>query len=454
MPEAGCDFDVVVIGGGPAGCAAAVSLLKHDRPCRVAIFDAGIPSRDSIGETLQPGVREVLEYLGAWEPFLADQHLEAYGSAAAWGNAESHENEFLFSRERIGWHLNRQRFDAGLRAQARQCGVVIHEGERLVAAERVRSGWQLRFAAADGSTRAVNARFAVDATGRSARLAGFLGVRKVAIDGLRAAVVFCPRIPGDEGTYLQIEATEQGWWYTARIPGERRVIAFMTEHEKVKELGLSQGQAYEKLLRQTAYISRHIRKGDLALTPIVRSAATQRLDEFAGSGWLAVGDAACAHDPLSSRGIHHALRTGIMAGHAVYDHFIGNPAGMLKYQASLTADFEAFLDQRRHYYREEQRWPDSRFWRERHCPVTLDPEATLVLADREVAERELTRRPKWLRPFQWRELLTLLVEPRPAHEVVRRFVAQSAERLMDWRVVEAIQQLHSVRAVSLESGRR
>ncbi|HYR12538.1 MAG TPA: tryptophan 7-halogenase, partial [Longimicrobium sp.] len=71
-------FDVVVAGGGPAGCAAALALRAHAPGLSVALVEASAYGGERIGETLPPHAAEVLEHLGVGDAFRAQGHHPAY----------------------------------------------------------------------------------------------------------------------------------------------------------------------------------------------------------------------------------------------------------------------------------------------------------------------------------------------------------------------------------------
>jgi flavin-dependent dehydrogenase len=100
---------------------------------------------------------------------------------------------------------------------------------------------------------------------------------------------------------------------------------------------------------------------------IVRAASSRRIEPAAGEGWLAVGDCASRFDPLSSQGIVKALRGGIFASYAIGDLLTrSDGSGVSRYRRHVLDEFRSYERTRSAYYREEQRWAGSEFWRRRH----------------------------------------------------------------------------------------
>jgi len=357
-------YAAVVAGGGPAGSAAALALARLGR--RVLLVDAA-PSAPAVGEALPPVGRALLGELGLLDRFLRQGHAMSHGNASAWGGGELRSNDFMFGLHGHGWHLDRARFDAGLRDAAREAGAEVVSPARVASMARTGDGWRVRVGSSAASVHEVTCDWVVDATGRSAAVARRHGGARVRHDRLVAFHARFRPLPGaDEDGRTLVEAVPDGWWYAARLPSGERVAAYLTDARAAGRGPLLEPAAFEAALARTTHVRAALAGYALASRPRGADAGSARLDSAAGDGWVAAGDAAVSFDPLSSHGILTALHTGSLAGTAIHAHLGGDTGAIADYARHVDAVYASYFRHLQRYYATEPRWSDRPFWARRH----------------------------------------------------------------------------------------
>ena len=369
-------YDVAILGGGPAGAATALALKHRESGLRVAVIEKSDYSAFRIGETLPPPTRRLLERLGVWNAFPASLAVASYGTRAAWGSSRIQENAFIFSPYGRGWHVGRREFDAWLVGEAARAGADVFRNVRGDAARlpdpRSPAQWAVALCQGGREIGELRARVVVDASGRQSTLARACGARHLVFDRLVGVAVRC-RIdrtcPGLD-TYTLVDASPDGWWYTATLPDGHMIAMFMTDAEHLRQAPWRTVEEWRALAGGAPLTAERIACGTAAGAPVICAASSQRLDRSAGDGWLAAADAASTVDPLSSPGVMRALRSGIIAARAIGDHLAGSADALPAHHARLTKEYDAYLRTRAAYYAMESRWPASPFWRCRQATVT------------------------------------------------------------------------------------
>jgi flavin-dependent dehydrogenase len=347
-------FDTVVIGGGPAGCAAAIRLARAG--CRVAILEKSRPGAFCAGETLPPQASGLLAELGLLERFRTQNHRPAPGIVSAWGGTEPVVTDFLFSPHGSGWHIDRGAFNQLLKTAAVEAGAEYRSETSALACTRADSGWRLTTDA--GAT--FTSRVLIDAAGRGAR--GVLGFPKRMVrDHLVSIVAIDDGESAEVSDYTLIESTEAGWFYSALLPNGRYIVTFTTDadlYSPVRALAFLDEQ-----LSMAALTRARVRR--FPQTPRVFSAASIFRSRTALPGWIAAGDAANSFDPLSGLGLVHSLTSGSAAASAALDQLDGRLESSHEYDATNRMASATYWRSRAEYYSLERRWPGSPFWERR-----------------------------------------------------------------------------------------
>jgi len=363
-------WDVAIVGGGPAGCATALALRRRGVD-RVLVADGGHADGARVGESVPPDIRVLLDRLGVWDAFVCEAHEPCLGSCSSWGEAALGYNDFLFNPHGAGWHLDRRRFDAFLAARAIASGAEIRSGTRFERVERTRRGFRLRPTAIGGHTSdSTDADVVVDATGAGSRVARQLGAAAHAHDRLTCVTAFASLPASSRLTRLTLlEAVEYGWWYAARVPGNRVAIAVASDADIVKARLLHRSEGWQRALAGTKYVSADVAgcSFDSAGALTVRIAPSYLLEPAAGPGWLAVGDAASAFDPISSQGIYKALADGLRAADTIASFLGGGRFAASSYHGAIAERFAEYRRTWHYFYGVEQRWRSSPFWSRRHA---------------------------------------------------------------------------------------
>ena len=355
------------MGGGPAGLATAIELASAG--VRVVVAEARAMAEERYGETLPPGAVARLDRLGLTDVFRADSHLACPGTVVRWGSDRLGHNDFVLDPQGSAWHLDRVRFEAMLRRRAGEVGATVLTSTRFVGFD---DAGELIHAALRGPSgrRTIEARWVVDASGSTARTARRRGARRIVTDRLVALVRITDLVGGVLTAQTLVESAPDGWWYAARLPGDRLATVFVTESGNLRGLTAGRWEGWHRALGGTRLLAERLAAVELRTTPDacrlqVRSVAVARLDRVADEHWLAVGDAAAELDPIAGRGMYDALVGGSEAARAV---IAGDTAA---YEGGWRARFDQHLVERAAWYRLEGRWPAAGFWRSRDNMATL-----------------------------------------------------------------------------------
>lgn len=363
---------IAVIGGGPAGAATALSLLKNvdSSEFEVAIYHRPATKRWTVGETIPPAANPVLNELGVKHLLDASAHIPCPGSISVWGDDKPTANDFLVDLDGPGYHLDREKFESDLLAAAEQAGARIMPEHTLCKVNPITEGYQLKFRRDALSFRraagekTVSADFVVDATGQPAAFARRLPVARNVIDEV-ISIYSCMPIPNGVKLpdYTLLEATPGGWWYLSKVPHDRLILSFTTDKDHIAAHGVNSTAGWRRAYAQTQWLSDMLPGELLAPAELFQMPASSAiLTVCVGNRWLAAGDAACSYDSITSAGITRSLGQGKLAGEAIAGYFAAGEESLSRYQDRVFEQFNRYVGLRDYLYRREQRFDGEGFW--------------------------------------------------------------------------------------------
>src|SRR5829696_5228843 len=330
------DVDVVIVGGGPAGSAAALWCVRQG--LRVVLVERERFPRHRPGETLPPGAEPLFNQLGVADAIAAAGFTRHLGTWVSWSGPRRFDP---FGADRNGpwqgFQAPREQLDQILLdAVSGPCAVVrqpcralhpLRDGENVIGV-----------ATSDGP---LLARWVIDASGGAHWLTRRLGIPlQFASPRLIARYGYvrgdCPE--RDEAP--EIAADETGWSWSACIaPGLYHWTRLsLSEDDPLRD---SPPRAFAQLTP----VSR-IRGADVTWRIV---------SQPAGPGYVCVGDAAAVLDPASSHGVLKGLMSGMMAAHVIAQVKAGtatHATAIEAYSAWLRAWFQADARELRRMYRE------------------------------------------------------------------------------------------------------
>ena len=298
--------DCLVVGAGPAGATVARLLALKGRAVVVADPSAGVRRL----ELLAPASLPTIAALGLGhlldDPSVARPCL---GIRRTRGLAEYSYEDFLRHPCRLGHVVDRTHFDARLREAAVAAGATFC---RFRATGVAPDGGVICRAHRSGTMALVEADVVIDATGRAAAIARRRGARVTARDRMVAELLRATPedTTADAESWLDYRSDELGWSYRIHGPGGR------AETWRVHASRTPGGQALRTV-----------------------DASARVLSKAAGEGWIAVGDAAIAFDPISSQGLFNALSSAMVAAGALISPNRLSPATAGLYSDAILATF-------------------------------------------------------------------------------------------------------------------
>lgn len=364
------ETEVLVVGAGPSGCATALSLLNYS-DINVMIIEQGDLSQIRVGEQVSATLFKFIDYLKlTQEDFNQNHHMPSYNNVSYWGSHQPSIRDAIFTTEESTYQLNREEFDLALITKVSALGGTIFPRTRVQSIQQQDDGrWDVTVIHAEEGPLHILTTYLVDATGRNASLSKQLHIPIQKHDKLMGVGCFfsTPENHSREYGHL-IESCQYGWWYCAHLPNNKMVVSLFSDADIISNMHFNQSTQWKQLLSQTQHLTHYLQDTTLnTKKPWVRNACSQILTGELPQNFVAVGDAACAFDPISSMGIGFALSSGCQAAITILNQsndILKNTFAL--YQQDLHHIFNDYQATHQQIYNKEQRWRHSEFWQRRN----------------------------------------------------------------------------------------
>ena len=338
-------FDVLVVGGGPAGSTIATLLARRGE--RVLLVEKERHPRFHIGESLLPMNMPLFDELGVGEA-IARIGIPKYGVEFV---SPDHDKpvslDFVQGWDRSlasAYEVRRSEFDHVLLNNAAAAGAAVLEGHRVAAVEFPARGHVVaRISGADGRHRQVQAKFVVDASGRDTLLATKFA-SKVSNKRHHSAAVYghftgARRLPGRAEGNISIFWFDRGWFWFIPLADGTTSVGAVCHAEFIRSRKTDVTAFFRDTIAMSPALSDRLRDAEMTGPATATGNYSYKSCVMHGPDFIMVGDAYCFIDPVFSSGVYLAMQGAFFAADAVTASLRGSRAeaarALRRYEAGV-----------------------------------------------------------------------------------------------------------------------
>ena len=375
-------YDVIVMGGGPAGSSVASMLAREGR--QVILFEKEVFPRHHIGESLMTDTYWTFRRMGLLEKLRDSPFVRKY--SVQFANAAGKESrpfyffEAVHHESAVTWQVTRAKFDELLINHAADQGAVVHQGVlvKQVLFEGDRAvGVEVQMP--DGTREQFFAKVIVDATGQMAMLSNKFRWR-VRDPKLKKAVLYSywkgahrePDLNGGATLVLRTEHGSGGWFWYIPLEDDITSVGIVADPDYLlKGRGQDLAKIYQEEIDKCEPCRKRVAEGERVDKIYSILDYSYRSKHNAGNGFIIIGDAYGFLDPIYSSGVLLALKMAELAADAIHDAFNHNDFSATRlgqYQTKLDRGIESMRKLVYAFYNDGfsfsgflRKYPDERF---------------------------------------------------------------------------------------------
>ncbi len=354
--------DVLVIGGGPAGSTAAMRLLA--KGLRPLIVEREHFPRYHIGESMTGECGGILRELGFGERMFAAGHPVKHGvcvfsskAGNEWWVPVMQRREDSVLQDQVTWQVRRSVFDSMLLEEATRRGAALVNGRAIapiLSDESTVRGAQIRVA--DGSIVKIEAGMTLDCSGQASFLAShevtgpkYLGAYDKQI-AIFSQVANYDRSGGEDrmrqpGNTHIFYTKKYHWAWAIPIDNEVTSIGVVVPSQYFRDKNESKDDFLRREIRElNPNLSARIPEARLVEPAHAIPNYSFQVRDFAGPGYICVGDAHRFIDPIFSFGLYAAMKEAGLAADAAAGYLEGKGRDAANPLRGYMADVEYALD--------------------------------------------------------------------------------------------------------------
>jgi flavin-dependent dehydrogenase len=315
-------FDVIVIGGGPAGSTIAALLAQRGRS--VALLEKSKHPRFHIGESLLPLNMPLFERLGVAED-IQRIGMPKFGAefVSPW-----HEKPSFFDFAQAldksfpqAYQVRRSEFDEILFRHAVRQGASAFEECRATAVEFSSDGAMVTAREASGDERTLQARFVVDATGRDTLLANQFGIKRRNRRHDSAAMFAHFRnarwLPGKAEGNISLFWFEHGWCWFIPLHDGATSVGVVCNATYMKSRKTPPQAFFLDTIATVPALAERLSEAQLVSPVTATGNYAYSADSATRRNCLLLGDAYAFIDPMFSTGVYFAMHSAFVGADTV-----------------------------------------------------------------------------------------------------------------------------------------
>lgn len=352
-------YDIVVIGGGPGGSAAATYLARGGRS--VLLLEKERFPRFHIGESLLPYNRRLFEEMGVLPALQAAAFPRKFGAQFHLGNGSKSVKfvfrEGRFTREPEAFQVERAKFDHLLLQHAAGSGAEVREGWTVNKFMSARDAVTIQARDTEGNSHSFEAAFLIDASGRSNMTGNQEGLRvihphlkKLAVFGHFAGVRLDE---GEAGRDTIIVRLQNKWFWVIPLSAEKVSVGCVMDQAEFVRNRESPAEVFARLCQSSQPLRDRMANAKLLGTLQTTSDFSYYNRRYVGQRLLRVGDAAGFMDPIFSAGVYLAMYSGKLAAQAVLQSLDAGDDGerrLIAYERRVRSAMQSYWQMVEHFY--------------------------------------------------------------------------------------------------------